>query len=293
MNHAKFEKLMSRAGELPTLPAVAHKVVEVIQDPRSSARGLRNIIELDPVISAKLLKLANSAYYRMAGNPEVADVHRAIVVLGFTSIRNIVLATCLRSLYSREFRAAHFSARDLWIHSVNVAVLSRAIAKRTIPAQAEELFMAGLVHDVGMIVEWNLFPDLFPQVLARYQGTGAEFTAAEEETLGFDHCAAGAHVLRQWQLPKPLRDVAAHHHKNERRHHAERRPTDEDALPDIVQLAERMCSARGDGFFDFIHEESTDLRATLEDIGLHEDDFHAIVDATDEELDRARDLLEL
>jgi putative nucleotidyltransferase with HDIG domain len=286
MKRAKFDKLMSKAGELPTLPVVAQKVLEVIRDEGSNARVLTEYIELDPIISAKLLRLANSAYYRSPNADEVADVHRAIVVLGFMNIRNIVLTTCLRSLYSPEFRSNHFTARDLWIHSVMVAVTARTLAKYVFPTLADEAFMAGLVHDIGMIVEWTLFPDRFPQVLARFQGTGLDFQTAEQQTLGFDHCESGAAILRKWRLPKNIRDAAARHHNLKRRANCD------NVLPELIHVAERICCSRGDGFFDFLKDDH-DIKDVLDHIGLAEEAYATIVEDTDGELEKARDLLNL
>ncbi len=285
MKRAKFEKLMSQTSELPTLPVVAQKVIDVIQDDCADARTLTDIILLDPPISTKLLRLANSAYYRSPNADEVSDVHRAVVVLGFMNVRNVVLAACMKSLYAREFSTNHFCARDLWIHSVKAAVTCRAIALWAAPERQEEAFMAGLVHDIGMIVEWNLFPKLFPQVLARYQGTGREFIRAEDETLGFDHCAAGAAVLRNWKLPKSIRDAVKIHH------HLARKKKD-DLLPEIVHVAEHVCTNNGDGFFDQLSDPQS-LVAALDKLQLSGRDFDAILVDSSTELERARDLLEL
>ncbi len=285
MKRAKLEKLLDSAGDLPTLPAVAQNVLEAINNEKTNAQLLSGVIEVDPVIAARVVQLANSSYYRMPGTDEVADIHRAIVVLGFINIRNIVVATCMRSMYSPEFKAHHFTASDLWEHSVMAAVISRAIAEKVVPDQADEAFMAGMIHDIGMIVEWNLFPKLFPQVLNRYQGTGLDFRKAEHDTLGFDHCDAGVIVLRKWQIPKAIRDVAAQHHEIKAR-------KEKNILPKIVHVAEKICCARGDGFFDFIKDDK-DIQETLEELNLNQQSYEEIMTRLDEELEKARDLLAL
>ena len=286
MKRTKFESLMDQAGELPTLPVVAQKVLNVIHEPRTGAGLLQELLELDPVLSAHILRLANSAYYRAAGAKEVADIRRAIVVLGFVTIRNVTLATCLRSLYRGEFRTSHFSARDLWVHSVGVAVVTRMLAGRVPAALPEEAFLAGLVHDVGMIVEWNLLPDRFPQVLQRYHGTGLDFRRAERETLGFDHCEAGAAMLRRWDMPAALRKVVAHHHD------LRKVSRDDIILPSLVHLAEKICSDRGNGFFDHAHDVAETL-ALLEALGLVGDSYQVLMREAEEELSRAKELLSL
>jgi HD-like signal output (HDOD) protein len=276
---------MDQTGELPTLPAVAHRILKLVRDEHADSRMLADVIRLDPLIAARLLRLANSAYYRPAGIDSIADVHRAVVYMGFATIRNVVLVTCLRSLYSPTFRTNHFSAGDLWVHSVLVAVASRLIASERAPQFVEEAFTAGLVHDVGMIVEWNLFSDLFPQVLARYQGTGRHFIDVEQEVLGFDHTMAGAAILRRWAVPKPIRNAAGFHHRTEP-------PADEYNLSAIVHAAELVAAARGDGFFDMLGDE-TAAQAALCALGLQEDALANLLPKAEAELEEARSILDL
>ncbi len=284
MKRAKFERFMDRARELPTLPVVAQKALEVIHRDRSSAAELCRFMEHDPVLAARALRLANTAYYRMPGTQEVEDLHRAVIVLGFMNIRNIVLTACLQSLYKPEFRTNHFSARDLWVHSIAVAVISRILADELAPELGEQAFLAGLVHDVGMIVEWNLFPDRFPHALNRFHGTGIDILTAEKEALGFDHAVAGASIMRRWGIPKSIRDAAARHHRP--------RPASgsNGALCNIVQAAERIACERGDGFFDNTDRE-VPVENVLKQLGLRGDAYRDIIDRTTAELHQAKDLL--
>lgn len=167
-----------------------------------------------------------------------------------------------------------------------VAVTSRLIAENTYPDLAEEAFTAGLVHDVGMIVEWNLFPELFPRVLARYQGTGRDFLEAEREVLGFDHPLAGAALLRRWGVPRAIRDAASFHHRTPppaREGHN---------LPVIVQAAELLCASRGDGFFDLLGDEAA-ARQTLAAAGLPDEHYPVLRESAEAELEQARALLDL
>ena len=286
MKRSKFEKIITRISDLPTLPTVAQRALSLIHNNRSRASDLQEIIELDPVLSARVLQLANSAYYRTPGADRVADVHRAVVVLGFMNIRNIVLTTCVRSMYGKEYRTKLFSASDLWVHSVAVAVVARMIAERIDRSLVDEAFMAGIVHDVGIIVEWSTFPDLFPTVLQRFQGTGRSFIAAERDTLGFDHCAAGAAILRKWQLPQCLREVARHHHREKWNGH------DQNRLVGIIQAAEQICCERGNGFFDFVNEQGASAEA-LEAIGLTDDIYREATERMNEEMEKAKDILAL
>lgn len=292
MKRTKLEALIADAGDLPTLPSVASKVVSLVLDSQSSASDLEEIVALDAVLSGSVLRMANSAYF---GLPEkVNDLHKAIVMLGFSAVRNLTLTACLKSMYKPEFRFGTFTAEGLWLHSVSVAVIGQMLARRTWSSLADDVFLAGILHDVGIIVEWNLLPQRFEQVVRGYEGTGVSFIDAETRGLGFDHRACGAATLRQWKLHKDLVHLARHHHD------PSSLPQDlqDDAVKPaerilaLIQLAECMCAERGDGFFDQPRNEEI-TGALLTKVGCQWSDYRAVVDELDGELQRARAVLAL
>lgn len=292
MKRSKLEALIENAGDLPTLPAVASRVVSVVLDNRSAACDLEGIVALDPVLSGSVLRMANSAYF---GLPEkVTDLHKAIVLLGFSAIRNLTLTACLKSMYRPEFRFSTFTAEGLWLHSVSVAVIGQMLSRRTWPELADDVFLAGILHDVGIIVEWNLLPDRFEQVIRGFEGTGVSFIDAEKRNLGFDHQACGAATLRQWKLHKNLVHLVRHHHDSEdlpQDLHQEKATSGQRILA-LIQLAECVCAERGDGFFDQPRNE--DVTGNLLDkVGCSWSDYRLVVDDLDVELKRARSVLAL
>lgn len=291
MKRSKFEKLIDEAPELPTLPVVATRVLGVVRERSSTIGELQHLLELDPVLSTKVMRLANCAYFGLPD--EVTDLHRAIVLLGFNAVRNLALTACLKSLYAHEYRCGTFTAGSLWLHSVSVAVITRMLAERTWPDLAEEAFLAGIVHDVGIIMEWNLLPERFGMVIRSTEGTGRTFLEAERQALGFDHCACGAVMLRRWRLPKHLIRVARHHHRTRR---AYQNLTGDaplgDRLAALVHLAECVCAERGNGFLDQPRDDEL-TETLLGHLDCGWSDYREIIEATDAELDRARDLLSL
>lgn len=292
MKRSKFEKLIDQTPDLPTLPVVATRILNVVRDPNSGAQDLRSIVELDPVLSAEVMRVTNSAYFGLAH--EVTDLRQAIVLLGFNSIRNLAFTACLKSLYSNEYRCGTFTAGGLWLHSVSAAVVARMLADRAWPELAEEAFLAGIIHDVGIIVEWNLLPDRFDLVVRYSEGTGRSFREAEKRALGFDHCSCGGAILRRWRLPKHLIRVARYHHGHKRDH--KKTPMSGmdlgDRLAALTHLAECVCAERGNGFFD--EPRNDDLTGKLlTAVGCDWQDYREIVEAADAELDRAREILSL
>ncbi len=292
MKRSKFQNLIDNAPDIPTLPAVATKVIEVVRDADSTAEDLRQIICHDPVLSSRLMRMANSAYFGLPD--ELTDLQRAIVLLGFNSVRNLAFTACLQSLYKSEYRCGSFTASSLWMHSVSVAVISRMLAERIWPEFAEEAFLAGIVHDVGIIVEWNLLPERFEQVIRAFEGTGRPFGEAEKQALGFDHRDCGSAILRRWGLPKHLVRVARQHHGSRKEPASLNSESGAlgDRLAALVHLAECICAERGNGFIDEPRDEER-VMAVLGQIGCGHEEYRNIVDCTDEELDRARTILAL
>ena len=210
MKRSKFEKLIESAPEIPTLPAVAAQVMQVVRDANSAAKDLEAIIALDPVLSSSIMRLANSAYYGLP--KEVTELRLAVVMLGFHAVRNLAVTASLKSLYKKQYRCGTFSAESLWMHGVSVAVIARMLVQETRPSLREEAFLAGILHDVGIILEWNLLPDRFDQVVRGFEGTGTSFAEAERRALGFDHTESGAAILRRWKMPRHFIQVVRHHH---------------------------------------------------------------------------------
>ena len=292
MKRTKLEALIADAGDLPTLPAVASRVVSLVLDSQSSASDLEHIVTLDPVLSGSVLRMANSAYF---GLPEkVSELHKAIVMLGFSAVRNLTLTACLKSMYRPEFRFGTFTAEGLWLHSISVAVIGQMLARRTWSSLADDVFLAGILHDVGIIVEWNLLPQRFEQVVRGYEGTGLPFIEAEKRSLGFDHQACGAATLRHWKLHKDLVRLARHHHDP----HSLPQDLQDDAVKPaerilaLIQLAECVCAERGDGFFDQPRNEEI-TGELLAKVGCQWCDYRAVVDELDAELQQARAILAL
>ncbi len=258
-------------------------------DSSSTVHDLRRLVELDPVLSSRVLQMANSAYFGLPR--QVTDLHRAIVMLGFSTVRNLALTACLKSLYRDEFRCGTFTAGSLWLHSVATGVIARTLAQHLHPDLADEAFLCGIVHDIGIIVEWTLLPERFPAIVRAFDGMSRPFRDAEKEALGFEHCTAGGTVLRRWGLPRELVHVARHHHDgNDQSGPGRRAKTKQDRLAGLVHLAECVCAERSNGFFDEPRNDEVTSRL-LADAGRGPEEYGRLVETAEKELERARELL--
>ncbi|UCF34327.1 MAG: HDOD domain-containing protein, partial [Phycisphaerales bacterium] len=141
------DKALASIGDIATLPEVTIRIIEIVEDPRSTARDLHEVIKNDPALSVKVLKVVNSAFYGLPG--QIASVDRAIILLGLSAVKNIAIAASIARLFKGKRISEHFSASDLWRHNVAVSVAAKSIAKRSPhPAMVDEVFVAGLIHDL-------------------------------------------------------------------------------------------------------------------------------------------------
>ena len=233
---------LTRVGDIATLPAVTVKIIEIVENPKSTARDLHDVIKNDPALSTKVLKVVNSAFYGLPG--QVASVDRAIVLLGLSAVKNIAVASSIARMFKGEKISEKFSARDLWAHSVAVGVAARALARAMgNRPEAEEVFLAGLIHDLGILIERQALSDKFVEVINRASCGEDTFLKCEQQVLGADHQMFGTALATKWKFPRHLRAVIGYHHESDRVAEEMR------SVVGLVQIADIICCQRQIGFY--------------------------------------------
>ncbi len=211
MNLPDPEKIIARIDDLPTLPRTVLKITELVNDPKSSAKDLSRIITDDQVLTARLLKLVNSSFY---GFPQrISTVTNAIVLLGFDAIRNLLLTTSVFDLFAGRNKKRRQDQEKFWDHSLGCAVGAKVIGNYLRHDKIEELFVSGLLHDIGKIVEMLFLPDEFAKVAAAVNRENILMITAENQVLGFNHAEIGKLLAEKWNLPIKLEQVIAYHHQ--------------------------------------------------------------------------------
>jgi HD-like signal output (HDOD) protein len=267
-----IDKALASIGDIATLPEVTIKIIELVEDPKSTARDLHEVIKNDPALSVKVLKVVNSAFYGLPG--QVASVDRAIILLGLSAVKNIAIAASIARLFKGKRISEHFSAADLWRHSVAVAVGARMLGKISPhPVMPDELFVAGLIHDIGMLVERQGFPDEFSRIINRCTEEELDFLETERETIGADHQAFGVALTTKWKFPRHLRAAVGFHH-NPEAVSAELRN-----MATLIQAADIMACEQQLGFY---------LTAAGEEVG---DDILDVLAISRDQFDSVRDSL--
>lgn len=206
-------KIYSKIDELPTLPSTVTRLLTLFEDKRSNASVITELIQKDPALAAKILKVANSAYYGFS--QKISDLERAVALLGFNMVKSLAVSIgVMKSLPIQN--KTNFSVKELWNHSVKVAILLREMGKRLYSEkESEHLFILGLLHDVGMIVFDQFFSDKFQEVLEEAQSAERkDLYRIEQKIIGFDHGEIGGMLLTRWNFPPIIStSVNSHHHK--------------------------------------------------------------------------------
>lgn len=206
---ASIEPLFEKLGELCTLPAVAQKVIQVAEDAASDADDMLAVIEQDPAVAARLMQVVNSAYCGLR-NP-VGELKTAVTLLGSDRVRNLALTVSMGAMFNRDTPVGSLDPVRLWDHSVCVATVCRLIAKRGTSCNPEEAYLAGLLHDIGLLYINQELGALVPRVLVQTKA-GVSLPDAERRVIAFDHAQIGAYVAWRCNFPESLINAIDYHH---------------------------------------------------------------------------------
>ena len=243
MDQEKIRAVINGIQELPTLPLLAQKLQDVMDDPLSSAEDAARIIEADQSLAAKVLSLVNSAYYGLPR--EITKISQAVPLLGFRATSQIALGISVINLFN-EKGVKKFDREGLWRHSIACAICAQMIAKKASYPRPEDCFSGGLLHDIGKLVLDQFLHDELTLILSETEKGEISFLDAERSHLGIDHAVIGEWLARKWRLPLPVVVSIRHHHEP-----VEQRvgfSMSHDCVVDIVRLADTICRHQGVGW---------------------------------------------
>jgi HD-like signal output (HDOD) protein len=204
------QKVVNRLKDIPTLPSVIHKIIEIVDSPNTSASDLNKAISMDQALSAKVLKLVNSAFY---GFPKkIETLTQAIVILGFNTVRSLALSISMVDFLTGRPGKHQLNYSEFWKHSIGVSIMARAIAKKAFPPLAEESFVAGLLHDIGVLIFDQFLPNEYGSAIALMHEEKIPLYQAEQKALQITHCDVGRMLAVKWNLPDTLLHAIAYHH---------------------------------------------------------------------------------
>ncbi|HJW73753.1 MAG TPA: HDOD domain-containing protein [Geothrix sp.] len=245
------QELIANLGDLPPLPQVASQVLRISADPDASAEDLRKVISMDQALTSQILKISNSAMFGMVR--EVTTLTQAIMTLGFSTIKSVVIASSAKNLYHRG--TVGLQERLIWEHALVSAIASRAFAKSLRFARVEEAFIGGLMHDIGKSVMGVKFPERYSTLLRTVYNDKVNALELELDTFGFDHAMVGEALVGKWNLATSLQSAVRWHHDPI---HSE---GDHQTLAAIVALANQLTLEAKIGIGDPEHLQDATLQA--------------------------------
>jgi HD-like signal output (HDOD) protein len=232
-------------SHIATLPEITLSIIELVEHPSSTAQDLNKVISKDPALCSRILKVVNSAFYGLPR--QIGSINRTISLLGLNAVKNLASAASLAKLFKGGALCNRFDARDLWTHSVATATISKLIATSLKVNFADEAFLAGLIHDIGIMVELQADRNKLIEVLNKIKPNtdgvpSGDMRAVEREIFGADHQAFGRGLCERWKFPKAFAQVTGWHHN----------PLDQPAggrtLAAIVHCADLMAGSVKHGF---------------------------------------------
>ncbi|MDQ3000664.1 MAG: HDOD domain-containing protein [Fibrobacterota bacterium] len=287
----ELKALVQKVNDLPTLPIMMATITRLMQDPRTSAEELGRAIASDPPLVSKVLKLVNSAFYGFPGR--ISTLTQAIVILGFSTIRNVILTTSVLKAFGKDTTQNGFDVGKFWEHSLLTGAIARSLAVERETNFVEETFIAGLLHDMGRIVLSQKLPAEFEKVLIVMEKAGISQLAAEQAVLKLNHGDIGGWLARKWNLPLPYVEVMRlHHFPGEALKLEPPFQSDTTNLICIVHAADILSKGLKDGKPDLASVALIDpaVRAELK---LEESGWERFQMRTEVEIGKARSFLEI
>jgi putative nucleotidyltransferase with HDIG domain len=240
---------------LPTIPTVLSRIITLTDGESANGKELVEIIEHDQALTSKILRLANSAFFGQSR--QVATIPRAVVLLGFSTVRNLALSVKVWDSLGSGVSRAHLE--ELWVHSVTLAVATRSLTARLRAGDPDEAFTAGLLHDVGRLVLAMRFRDDYWQAVGG-AGERGPVETIESATFGVDHAEVGGWMLEAWSLPQGIVEAVRLHHTGMARR----------GVPGVLAAANRLL-ALADATSGILEPEAVPLLETLAERGITAD----------------------
>jgi len=209
----QIKKIVGKIDRLPTLPTVVATLGDLIRSPHTSAADINKVIMKDQALSSRILKLVNSAFYGFS--ERISSISHAVVILGFNTVKNVALTASVFDMFSQTTKhGAVFDRKAFWMHSLACAGTAKLIATEARLPAAEDIFIAGLLHDMGKLVLDQHVPEKFSIILDRVQSRNILIRDAEDEVLeDINHSQIGAWLATRWKLPGGLVQVIGLHHR--------------------------------------------------------------------------------
>jgi HD-like signal output (HDOD) protein len=215
------------------LPENSSKIIRMCNDPDCTIVELQRIISQDAAIAGRLLKAVNSSYYSLTS--KVTRLDRAIAYMGMRTVKEVTLSTCIGSV-CKPTKLGTFDARDLWDHSIGVAIAARELAIKSNLLDPEEAFLAGMLHDIGLLLMVQSEVPVAQQLFASAERSTTSFLPLELGAFGFNHCELGEYLAGAWKFPAAIATGVRWHHD------PSAAPANERTIASFLFVSDMLCA---------------------------------------------------
>jgi len=270
------QKLATAVDGMPAFPKSVQRILELTRDVNCMPKDLVEVIDKDPVVTVKILKVVNSAYYRLP--KQITSLNHAVAYLGFNTIKNLALGIAAIGMLPKQ-NAAGFDVDQYLLHSLSTAGIAKKLATQIDGADPMDCFIAGLLHDFGKVVFAQFMPKEFRKALEISQADGSSLHLALRQTVGADHAVVGAMLVEKWRFATELIETIAHQYEADQQDSAlfacvftanqisKKMEFGFGGNPCIYQLPTQVARRMG-GTLDEIIASAGDLDAAFEDAKL-------------------------
>ncbi len=269
---SKVDELFKSVKTLPTLPPVVQKVLASINDPKVGAKQLAEIITSDQAITTRVLKLVNSSFFGLRG--KVSNIHHAVTLLGFSTIRQILLGVSICKNFKGLNVLDKFSGESFWMHSIATAILARNLSKIGTKVEPDIAYTVGLIHDIGKLLLLQHHEEQYIKALLKAKGDNKPLYEAEKDVFEVDHTDVGNWLLKKWGLPRETRRALKNHHTAVV---DKITPVSEDALTAVVFFANNVAKRFeiGNGGDEIVEMDDANFK-TFFGINMEETNLDAV-----------------
>ena len=258
----KYNTVLERIenSEISSLKSVVAGIVNIINDPRSTAKDLKEIIQIDPPLSAKVLRNANTIYYSPL--KKIVSITQALIFLGFDALKELVLNQKVCDVFDKNDLIGGYSRKKLWKHSNAVALLGKLIYRREFRESGENAYAAGLLHDIGIILEDQFLEVEFKQILTKAENEKINLIEAEHKIIGYNHSDLGKALIESWDLPHELSNSIGHHHN------PDKASSTASKLASTLFVADYFCQDCDLGYADAPFQDNSIFYNCIEALGM-------------------------
>lgn len=213
--HSNIDLLIDEIEKLVSLPDVYYRLESLVEQPDSTLSDFAQVLSREPDLCARLLSLANSAFYSFPASIET--VEKAVQIIGVRQIRELVLATSILNAFD-QMPLGMVNMKSFWLHSVAVGVVAKCIGQYCRLPQPERFYVAGLLHDIGRLIFYLKLPGLMHDLLVERESKEEFLFVLEQDALGYTHADAGGRLLEKWRVPISIHEPVTFHHRPQDSH---------------------------------------------------------------------------